>query len=48
MGAGEKGEEIQILENKLLRECSKWNHIPQATQKQNYFTVNMLQKNLVK
>lgn len=42
MGAGEKGERIQMLEDKLLKECSKRNHIPQATQKQNYFAVNML------
>ena len=48
MGIEEKGERIQILKDKLLRECSKRNHIPQATQKQKYFAVNMLQKNLLK
>lgn len=48
MEIGEKVERIRMLEGKLLRECSKRNHKPQATQKQRYFAVNMLQKNLLK
>lgn len=48
MGVVEEGERIQILEDRLLRECSKRNHIPQTTQKQKYFAVNNLQKNLLK